>query len=84
MNELTYGRAMNSNKLLLQEIEDFLDRTGMAEGRFGKKSCGDRHLIRRLRSGGGVTLRTADKIDAFITDYEADLEKKSDVCGEFV
>jgi len=51
------------------EIDAFLTRTGMAPSMFGLKSCGDKHVVRRLRMGRSVTLRTADHIRKFMQDY---------------
>ena len=75
---------MSSNTILLEDIEAFLDATGMAEGKFGQLAVGNRHLIKRLRSGGGVTLNSADRIDAFMDRYKMPNEKKSDVVEEFL
>jgi hypothetical protein len=53
---------------LLGEIESFLERSGMNESSFGHKTVNDGNLVKRLRSGGSVTLRTADKIRDFIAN----------------
>ena len=53
-------------KLLLDEIKQFLTRTGMGPSYFGDLACGNTELVRRLESGGSVTLRTAEKIRAFM------------------
>jgi hypothetical protein len=51
---------------LLSEIRTFLARTGMGPSYFGDLACGNTELVRRLESGGSVTLRTAEKIRAFM------------------
>jgi len=61
---------IEATQQLLCEIENFLARAGMAETTFGQKSVRDTKLIQRLRSGGSVTLRTAEKVRRFMTDYQ--------------
>ena len=51
---------------LLSEIRTFLARTGMGPSYFGDIACGNTELVRRMESGGSVTLRTAEKIRAFM------------------
>ena len=56
---------------LLPEIEAFLAETGIAETTFGQRAYGDWRLLERLREGGDVTTRTAEKIRAFMASPEA-------------
>lgn len=58
-----------SNEILLRQIEQFLKKSGMSATSFGDQVLRDRHLVRRMRRGGGVTLRTADRVDAFIAEW---------------
>ena len=51
-------------------ISAFLECTGMSPTRFGRMAVGDPHLVRRIEAGRSLTLRTADRILAFIADYE--------------
>lgn len=51
---------------LLQEIEEFLDETGMGASYFGKKSIGNSELVTRLRGGGRVWPDTEEKVRSFI------------------
>lgn len=51
---------------LLPEIEKFLRETGIAETTFGQRATGDWKLLERLRDGGDVRTRTADKIRAWM------------------
>lgn len=53
-------------KQLLDEIKQFLARTAMGPSYFGDLACGNTELVRRLEAGGSVTLRTAEKIRAFM------------------
>ena len=56
---------------LLGEIEAFLDETGMAETTFGNMSVRDWRLVERLRDGGDVTTRNAQKIREFMASDAA-------------
>lgn len=60
---------MSSIEALLEAIEAFLARSGMSATRFGEVAANDRHLVRRLRAGKGITLATADKVRTFISDW---------------
>lgn len=51
---------------LLNEIERFLAVTGMKPGTFGNRAVNDGKLVKRLRAGNSVTLKTAAKVQAFI------------------
>ena len=53
-------------------IRSFLDSTGMSPTRFGRLAVGDPHLVRRIERGRSLTLRTADRVLAFIRDYAGD------------
>ncbi len=50
-------------------ISAFLESTGISPTRFGRMAVGDPHLVRRIERGRSVTLRTADRVLAFIADY---------------
>jgi phosphopantothenoylcysteine decarboxylase / phosphopantothenate---cysteine ligase len=51
---------------LLTEIEVFLAATGMAATALGREAVNDSHLVARLRKGNSVTLKTADKVRAYL------------------
>lgn len=51
---------------LLSEIEVFLAETGMAPTKLGLTAVNDSHLVKRLRRGSSVTLKTADKVRAYM------------------
>lgn len=59
---------MSSADALLQEIEDFLQRSGMTPTQFGQGAMNNSSFVRQLRSGSGVTLRTLDKVRAFMAE----------------
>jgi len=58
-----------STDKLLSEIETFIEKHRMSPTAFGEASMGDRHLVRRLKGGGSVTLDTADRLRIFMADY---------------
>jgi phosphopantothenoylcysteine decarboxylase/phosphopantothenate--cysteine ligase len=53
-------------KTLLAEIQDFLARSGASPTKFGLAAVNDGHLVANLRRGHSVTLKTADKVRAYI------------------
>lgn len=57
-----------STDQLLQEIEAYIERNAMSATAFGEASINDRHLVRRLREGGSVTLDTSDRLRAFMAE----------------
>lgn len=56
----------SATEALLAEIESYCAASGIAETTFGQKSVKNWRLVESLRSGKGVTLRTADRVRAFI------------------
>ena len=59
-------------QLLRSRVSAFLRRTGMSPTTFGMKALGDPHLLRQINGGRSLSLRTADRILAFIADYDVD------------
>ena len=58
-------------ELLLAEIEAYLARTGETATKFGLAAVRDGHLVSRLRKGESVTLKTADKVRAYMSQAAA-------------
>ena len=50
----------------------FLERTGLGPTTFGLKAVGDRNLIGQIEGGRSPSLRTADRVLAFIAHYAGD------------
>lgn len=73
--------ARDSTKELLKECLRSMRATGTSAKRFGLESCGDEHLIRRLRAGKSVLLTTADKIRAYIESQRRLTAKRRPNCG---
>ena len=48
------------------EIDAYRQRVGMTETRFGRAALNDGHFLRRLREGGNITLRTVERVRAFM------------------
>lgn len=61
-----------TQKTFLEEIEEFLSRedVDVSETRFGLAVLNDPHLVKELREGRNVTLKTAEKARAFIRAYK--------------
>ena len=53
-------------KDLLAEIELYLAQTGLTPSKFGVAAVNDGHLVSNLRKGNSVTLKTADKVRAYL------------------
>jgi phosphopantothenoylcysteine decarboxylase/phosphopantothenate--cysteine ligase len=53
-------------RTLLAEIERFLAATGASPTTFGLAAVNDGHLVTNLRKGHSITLKTADKVRAYM------------------
>jgi phosphopantothenoylcysteine decarboxylase/phosphopantothenate--cysteine ligase len=58
-------------KTLLDEIEGFLTRTGATATKFGLAAVNDGHLVANLRKGHSITLKTADKVRAYMSRHDS-------------
>jgi hypothetical protein len=56
---------------LLEKIEAFLDRTGMAPTRFGRDAMREASLIESLRKGRSLSLANANRVIQFMVDHDA-------------
>jgi hypothetical protein len=59
------------------EIDEFLADTGMSPTTFGSLAAGDGRFVRRLKTGGGATIRRLDKVRIFMRAYRATLELRN-------
>ena len=64
---------MSSSEALLKAIDAFLTDSGMSASTFGLRAINDGTLVARLKNGAGTTIRTADRIQAFIATERAKL-----------
>lgn len=55
---------------LLEQVEAFLDRTGMKPTRFGREVMSDGALVQHLKTGRSLSLGNANKVVAFMLEYE--------------
>ena len=53
-------------------LSGFLDATGIGATTLGKKAVGDPNLLREIAEGRSPSLRTADRVLAYIAEYERD------------
>ncbi len=60
----------SSTSSLMQEIQDYCRQAGIAESTFGRQAINDGKLCARLRSGKGITLATAERVQAFIRENQ--------------
>jgi phosphopantothenoylcysteine decarboxylase/phosphopantothenate--cysteine ligase len=58
-------------KTLLAEIEAFMAKTGATPTKLGLAAVNDGHLVANLRKGHSVTLKTADKVRAYMAGHAA-------------
>ncbi|MDE0359422.1 MAG: hypothetical protein OXN92_17005 [Gammaproteobacteria bacterium] len=52
----------------ISRVGAFLGRSGLSPTAFGKKAVGDPNLMRQIGRGRSPSLRTADRILAFIAE----------------
>ena len=52
-------------------VSAFLERTRISPTRFGRMALGDPNLLRQIEGGRSLTLRTADRILAFVAECES-------------
>ena len=53
-------------------VRVFLGRTGVSPTTFGMKALGDPNLMHQIDGGRSLSLRTADRVLAFVADYDVD------------
>ena len=61
--------GMSEREKLIEEIDRFVARTGVAESRLGMEAVGNPSFVLRLRKGKRIWLDTADKVRAYMRDY---------------
>ena len=58
-------------EILLSDVHNFVTETGISATALSERATGDGAVISRLRGGASVTLRTADKLYAFMREERA-------------
>lgn len=61
---------MPERERLLKEIEEFIEKHGIPASTFGREAINDTALVGRMRAGGDVQLKTADRIRKHMKDYK--------------
>ncbi len=61
--------TVNPTTILLDEVNSFLERTGMAPARMGKDAIGDPNFVRHLRAGREPRFGTAQRVRDFIASH---------------
>jgi hypothetical protein len=64
---------MNNNEKLLDDLEAWMVRYGVADSTFGVLSIGDGHLVKRIREGKRIRRSTVLRIRKFMQRYELDV-----------
>lgn len=62
--------AAMSTRDLIEEVDAFLQRTGMTQTAFGLRVLNDASFVRRLRQGLDVRLSTVERLRSFMREYE--------------
>ena len=57
---------------LIEELDTFLDRHGLADTRFGILTVGDGHLVKRIRDGKTIRRSTVLKIRKWMLRFDLD------------
>lgn len=57
---------MEDNRDIIERIEAYCQRHGIAESTFGRLAVNDGKLVPRLRNGSSITMRTFRALDAFL------------------
>jgi len=68
--------ARDADRRLLAEIVAFCQRVGVAESTLGRRIVNDGKLVARLRAGGKVTARTAQRLREFMNKMQADVDRE--------
>lgn len=64
-----------SDRDLLEQIEGFIEKHGIAPSRFGLEAMGDGALIPQLREGRSLSLRNARRIADFMVNYPSTADR---------
>lgn len=62
--------TMNIHDQLVADIEAFMQRHEMHKTDFGVLSLGNKHTVRRLRNGMGISSHRIARLYKFMADYD--------------
>lgn len=54
------------NAKLINKIQKFAKKRGMTDTEFSLAAVGHRNLVTRLKAGNGYTMRTLDRVEAYM------------------
>lgn len=57
------------HEILLNQIEDFCEKTGMGETTLARKAKIYPQIVQRLRGGHSILVKTEERLTAFMRDY---------------
>ncbi len=66
-----------TDDILLEQVDAFLERTGMAPTRLGLAALSDGGLVKGLRAGRSLSLRNAEKLQRFMVGYRPTTEQQA-------
>ena len=66
---------MEDNRDIIERIEAYCRRYGIAESTFGRLSINDGKLVGRLRKGGSITMRTFRAVETYLSKEPAGAEQ---------
>lgn len=66
------GGTMTFEQEFKWRVDGFLRRTGLSRTALGLRAVGDPNLMREIEGGRSPSLRTVDRVLAFIAAYELD------------
>lgn len=59
---------MDIQRIILDQVEAYLEASGMKPTIFGLRAVNDGHFVTRLRDGANLTTRTIGRVQAFIAE----------------
>lgn len=68
---------MDIDDAFRQEVELFLNETGVADSTFGRLALGDWKFVTRIRAGEDFRLSTVMRVKGFMAGYRAGLEARN-------
>lgn len=68
-----------TDEQLIEAMEAFCERHDMAPTRFGREAAREAQLIQSLKSGRSISLSRANRIVAFMNEYDATREDAPEI-----
>lgn len=68
--------AITVREQITDEIDAFLERTGLTPTTLGRLAVNDLSFVQRLRDGADIRASTIDRLRAFMANYEAKSAKR--------